>query len=100
MTDRDPDLRLELPGTTDELVLRDRYELVSILNDLLVAVWFLVGSVLFFDSATTYAGTWLFVLGSAQLMLRPTIRLSRRVHLRRHRQRHGRAGGAESGFDF
>ena len=33
-----------------------------------------------------HVGTWLFVLGSAQLAIRPTIRLGRRVHLRRRAQ--------------
>lgn len=98
MSDRD--LALDLPGSSHELVLRNRYEVLSTLNDLLVAVWFLVGSILFFSESTVYAGTWLFVVGSAQLMLRPTIRLTRRVHLGRHRARHGRAGAGESDDDF
>ena len=67
----------------DELVIRKRYEVLSIVNDVLIAIWFLVGSILFFSEATTYAGTWLFVIGSVELMIRPMIRLSRRVHLRR-----------------
>ncbi|MBR7742449.1 YrhK family protein [Phycicoccus sp. BSK3Z-2] len=91
---------LQLPGAREELVIRDRYETVSIVNDLLVAIWFLVGSILFFSADTTYAGTWLFVVGSAQLMLRPSIRLSRRVHLKRHHRRHGRTGPVETSQDF
>ncbi|MBT9254640.1 YrhK family protein [Phycicoccus sp. MAQZ13P-2] len=93
-------VELTLPWTDDELVLRNRYETLSIVNDLLIAVWFLVGSILFFRESTTYAGTWFFVVGSAQLMLRPSIRLSRRIHLRRHRQRHGGSGPTESSQDF
>jgi hypothetical protein len=81
----------------EELVLRRRYETLSIANDLLVAVWFLVGSILFLDPATVETGTWLFVLGSAELAVRPVIRLSRRVHLRRHVRAHG---GHESAADF
>ncbi len=86
MSSRDSsrDLDIALPGINrDIVVLRDRYEVASIVNDLLIGVWFLVGSVLFFHESTTYAGTWLFVLGSAQLLIRPVIRLSRRVHLQR-----------------
>ncbi|MFC7341506.1 YrhK family protein [Saccharopolyspora griseoalba] len=67
----------------EELVIRQRYEVLSIVNDLLIAVWFLIGSVLFFWESTIVAGTWLFVLGSVQLMIRPLIRLHRRVKLRR-----------------
>lgn len=67
----------------EEIVLRRRYEILSILNDILVALWFIVGSVLFFSEATTYLGTWMFLLGSIQLLIRPAIRLVRHVHITR-----------------
>lgn len=75
----DPDLDIHIGH--DELVLRQRYEVLSIANDVLIGVWFLIGSFLFFQESTATAGTWLFVVGSAQLLIRPMIRLSRRVHL-------------------
>ena len=53
-----------------------------------------VGSILFFSESTTTAGTWSFLLGSVQLMIRPLIRFDRRVHL----QRSGR-GSAETPAD-
>ncbi len=79
----------------DELVLRKRYEILSIVNDILVAVWFVIGSILFFSDSTATAGTWLFLLGSIELLIRPLIRLARRVHI-------GRVGGTtgESARDF
>jgi hypothetical protein len=67
----------------EELVIRHKYEVASIVNDIMVAAWFVVGSVLFFSESTTTAGTWLFLVGSIQLMIRPLIRLGRRVHLTR-----------------
>lgn len=67
----------------EELVIRRRYEVLSIVNDILVAVWFVIGSVFFLFAALETAGTWLFLLGSAQLLVRPLIRLHRRVTLRR-----------------
>ncbi len=67
----------------DELVIRRRYETLSIVNDILIGIWFAVGSVLFFSASTTYAGTWLFVVGSVELLIRPGIRLARAVHLKR-----------------
>jgi hypothetical protein len=82
----------------EEVVIRRRYEVLSIVNDILVAIWFLVGSILFFSEATTYAGTWLFVLGSVELLIRPMIRLARRVHLQRLPD--ARAGAVEAGPDF
>lgn len=67
----------------EELVVRQRYEALSIANDVLIALWFLIGSVLFFWEQTMTAATWCFVLGSLEFLLRPAIRLSRLVHLRR-----------------
>ncbi|WP_065571813.1 YrhK family protein [Microbacterium oleivorans] len=67
----------------DEIVIRRKYEVASILNDVMVAGWFIVGSILFFSESTTTIGTWLFLLGSIQLLIRPLIRLARHVHLRR-----------------
>lgn len=77
----DNDIQLRIGG--EEIVLRHRYEVLSIVNDILVAIWFIVGSSLFFSADTKTAGTWLFVTGSVQLLLRPVIRLVRHVHVRR-----------------
>ncbi|HJC60494.1 MAG TPA: YrhK family protein [Candidatus Dietzia intestinigallinarum] len=72
-----------IPLGPEVLVIRDRYETLSIANDVLIGIWFVVGSVLFFSEATTTAATALFVVGSVQMLIRPVIRLSRRLHLRR-----------------
>lgn len=80
----------------DELIIRRRYEVVSIVNDILIALWFIAGSVLFFDDALVTTGTWFFLVGSAELLIRPVIRLSRAVHLRRIR----RDGAVDSTPDF
>ncbi|MGH3424694.1 MAG: YrhK family protein [Nocardioidaceae bacterium] len=79
----------------EEIVLRKRYEIISIANDILVALWFVIGSILFFRESTTIVGTWMFLFGSIELMIRPVIRLVRRVHI-------GRVGGplSESARDF
>jgi hypothetical protein len=69
----------------EELFIRKCYEVLSIINDILIAVWFIVGSALFFSEETTTLGTWLFLLGSIELGIRPIIRLSRHLHLRRAR---------------
>ncbi|MBF4628253.1 YrhK family protein [Curtobacterium flaccumfaciens] len=80
----------------EELRIRGVYETISIINDVMVALWFIVGSVLFFSETTTTAGTWLFLIGSIQLLIRPVIRLSRRLHLGRV----GRGNATESARDF
>ncbi|GAA1877941.1 YrhK family protein [Williamsia serinedens] len=81
MTDRDLTIRIG----RDELIVRQRWEAASIANDFLIAVWFVIGSVLFFWESTTFAATWFFLIGSIQFLIRPAIRLSRRFHLQRIR---------------
>lgn len=80
----------------EELILRRRYEAVSICNDILIAVWFIVGSVLFFSPHLTTAGTWCFLAGSIQLLIRPAIRLVRLTHI----ERWSGTGGTGTNTDF
>lgn len=69
----------------EELVIRQRYEVASIANDICIAAWFIVGSVMYFSAEWTTPGTWCFLLGSVQLLIRPIIRLTRHLHLQRVR---------------
>jgi hypothetical protein len=81
----------------DELVVQRRYEAASVVNDILIALWFIAGSIMFFSEAWLTAGTWCFLLGSAELLIRPAIRLSRQIHLQRL---HGGATRHASSQDF
>lgn len=67
----------------DELRVRGVYETLSITNDFLAGVLFVVGSILFFWESTLYTATWFFLVGSILFVARPTIRLVRRIHLGR-----------------
>lgn len=67
----------------EEIVIRKRYEAASIANDILISLWFIVGSVMFFFEAWAIPATWCFLIGSVELLIRPVIRLSRHVHLQR-----------------
>nr|WP_311152997.1 YrhK family protein [uncultured Actinomyces sp.] len=79
-----------------ELVIRRRYEAGSIVNDVLIGLWFLIGSVFFFFDSLTRAGTVLFVIGSVEMLIRPVVRLARHLHLQRlHR---GSAGVGAADF--
>jgi hypothetical protein len=95
---RDGDRSLTLHVGSEELVIRQRYEMASVVNDILIALWFLAGSIMFFSPEWQREGTWCFVLGSVELLVRPVIRLSRQVHLRRKRS--GGQYAQESGQDF
>lgn len=66
----------------EELIVRQRYEAASILNDVLIALWFIAGSIMYFFPDWDTVGTWCFLAGSVELLIRPLIRLSRQVHLK------------------
>jgi hypothetical protein len=66
-----------------EIVLRHRFEVISIANEIGIALFFTIGSVAFYFEELFTLGVTLFVIGSVQLGIRPAIRLARRVQLRR-----------------
>ncbi|KXS51749.1 YrhK-like protein [Marinobacter persicus] len=67
----------------EELVIRRRYEVISIANDFCIAVWFLIGSILFLFPEYEKAAIWLFIIGSFQFLVRPAIRLASHIHIQR-----------------
>ncbi|MGH8126968.1 MAG: YrhK family protein [Gammaproteobacteria bacterium] len=67
----------------EQLVVNRRYEVASMLNDLMTGMWFVVGSIFFFYASLQTPAVWLFLLGSIQLLIRPIIRIAKDVHLRR-----------------
>ncbi len=93
LSDHSSDLTLRIGH--EELIIRGRYETLSIINDILIALWFISGSVLFLSESTTTIGTWLFLIGNMQLPIRPVIRLARRMHITRIG---GGAGAASQDF--
>ncbi len=73
----------------EQIVIERRYRALGTINDALIAVWFLIGSIFFFYDSLMTDGTWLFVAGSLQLLLRPVITLAELIHVKRsyNRQR-------------
>ncbi|MFA0142277.1 YrhK family protein [Vibrio kanaloae] len=65
------------------IVIQRRYEALGAFNDLLIAVWFLNGSFFFLNESLIESGTWLFIVGSAQLIIKPLIKLLSLVHVSR-----------------
>ncbi|KWU01734.1 hypothetical protein GL178_01510 [Vibrio toranzoniae] len=65
------------------IVIQRRYEALGAFNDLLIAVWFLIGSFFFLNESLIESGTWLFIVGSAQLIIKPLIKLISLVHVSR-----------------
>ena len=54
-------------------------ELAYTIVDFSAATFFVVGSILFFSTDTTYIATWLFLIGSILFGMRPTIKLLREI---------------------
>ncbi len=56
-----------------ELIIRNRYKFYYNVNDVLIAVWFIIGSTLFFWKETETIAIWFFLFGSIELLIRPVI---------------------------
>lgn len=74
-------VELNLDIGTEHIVVQRRYEALGAVNDLLIAVWFLVGSFFFLNDSLVESGTWLFIVGSAQLIIKPLIKLVSLIHV-------------------
>lgn len=57
------------------------YKLLYQINDIILALCFIIGSFLFFSETTTFYGTVLFVIGSFELLIRPIITIARDIHI-------------------
>ncbi|MFL3649753.1 MAG: YrhK family protein [Pseudoalteromonas sp.] len=57
------------------MTIQRRYEALGAFNDFLIAVWFLIGSFFFLNDSLIESGTWLFIVGSAQLLIKPVLKL-------------------------
>ena len=79
--DKPEDIELNLGR--EHIVVQRRYEALGAINDLCIAIWFLIGSFFFLTNALTESGTWLFIVGSAQLLIIPLIKVVSLVHVNR-----------------
>jgi hypothetical protein len=66
-----------------QIIIQRRYEVLGAVNDFIIAVYFLIGSFFFLNDSLITSGTWLFVVGSAHLLIKPTIKLTSLVHVKR-----------------
>ncbi|MCG7199948.1 YrhK family protein [Marinobacter pelagius] len=83
MVENETDNPLTVRLGKEELIIRRRYEVLSIINDFFIAIWFLIGSILFLFPEYETAAVWLFIIGSFQFLVRPTIRLVSHIHIKR-----------------
>lgn len=78
---KNPELDIDLGRR--HVVIQRRYEALGALNDLMIAVWFLIGSVFFLHHSLVESGTWLFIVGCTQLLIKPMLKLASLVHVSR-----------------
>lgn len=83
MNQNEIDAPLTLTIGNEQLVIRRRYEVMSILNDFLIALWFLAGSILFLWPSQEKLAIWFFIIGSSQFLIRPMLRLASHIHLQK-----------------
>jgi len=62
-------------------VIYRRYEIAYTACDLIAALLFVFGSLLFFWRETTPTAIWLFFIGSLFFTMRPLARIARELHL-------------------
>ncbi len=75
-----------------EVFFKKSYKILYTVNDILIGIWFLIGSLCFFKDSLQTIGVWLFTIGSAELLIRPTIKLIHDLHLKNHiKQQKGKA---------
>ena len=58
------------------------YKVLGWINDFMIGLEFLIGSIEFLPGHLNTIGVYLFILGSFQILLVPTIRISRDIHLK------------------
>lgn len=78
---------LDIPIGKHEIIINRRYEFYYNLNDVFIALLFLVGSILFLWESSHTIGTWLFIIASALFLIRPIIQFSKKIHLKRIKQK-------------
>ncbi|WP_139822692.1 YrhK family protein [Tuberibacillus sp. Marseille-P3662] len=80
----DPDLTVNVGE--HQLIVHHRYEVLTIFNEVLLAITFTVGSICFLISKWEDIAAWLFLIGSIHMGIRPFLRMCRHIHLRKGRR--------------
>ncbi|WP_160064270.1 YrhK family protein [Psychromonas sp. L1A2] len=74
---------MELDLGQQHIITQRRYEALGAINDFFIAVWFLIGSFFFLSDSLVQSGTWLFIVGSAQLLIKPVLKLISLIHVKK-----------------
>ncbi|GAA0593078.1 hypothetical protein GCM10009001_06480 [Virgibacillus siamensis] len=74
---------LDIHVGTFELSFSKKYRYIALINDLTLGLEFLIGSAFFLFEPLKTAGIILFIIGSAQLLARPVIKIIHAIHFSR-----------------
>ncbi|AQQ53381.1 YrhK family protein [Planococcus lenghuensis] len=66
-----------------ELVIKQRYQVLSYLNDILLGVLYLIGSILFLSDVSQTIAISFFIGGSILMIARAVINIAKGIHLKR-----------------
>lgn len=61
--------------------IEKKYRVFGLINDFMLGLEFLIGSIEFLPGHLNTVGVYLFILGSFQILLIPTIRIARDMHI-------------------
>ena len=70
-----------------EIIIEQRYQMLSTLNNLLLGILFLIGSILFLSKDQQTLAISLFIAGSLLMVVRAVIDIVKNTHLKRLRVR-------------
>lgn len=65
------------------LFFNRNYHLIYLTNEIMLGIWFVVGSVFFLWETTKTAGIILFIIGSLQLLIRPLLKIFHSMTLKK-----------------
>ncbi|MFD2759846.1 YrhK family protein [Lentibacillus juripiscarius] len=77
---------LDIQIGTYEVSFNKKYRFLTLLNDIVLGIFFLVGSAFFLWEPLKTAGIILFIIGSAQLLARPIIKIIHAFYFSRIRK--------------
>lgn len=69
-------------ATVRKTKAHSRYQWAQVVNDFLLAGWFLGGNILFFDEHLQREASMLYFFGSLQMMVRALVHLAHKLHIR------------------
>ncbi|WP_406944884.1 YrhK family protein [Halobacillus sp. SY10] len=79
----DKEKYVELHIGKHNIFFKKTYDIFYTINDVLIGVCFLIGSIFFYFEHLKNIGVTLFVLASILMLIRPTIRLVHHFHMKK-----------------